>query len=386
MKREKTILITGGHLTPAMSIINELRRRGYDSFIWVGRRKTMKKDKNDSAEYNVIKNDLEIPFIDITTGKVIKFNSLKTLIESIINIIKIPIGFIQSIFLLIKTKPKIIISFGGYIAVPIVLAGWFLDIPSVTHEQTIIVGKANKFISKFSKKIFISWEESKKYFTENKVILTGNPVRKEVLISETNNYNLNMKLKTIYVTGGNQGSHIINQNIKSIIKKLLEKYNVIHQTGITTVTKDFEECDRIEKSLTGKTKGNYIVKGHVFGIEIGEIFNKADIIISRAGANTMTEIFALGKPAILIPISWSLNNEQFENAKKIEKIGLGKIIEEKDLKPKILKKYIDKAFKLIKKGKDFNEKSLKKTISKAKDMINLKASEIIANETIKMIE
>jgi len=382
----KKILITGGHLTPALAVIEEFKKYGYNNFLWIGRKKTMRKDVNLSAEFRVIQKDLNIPFKEIATGKIIKFWDVSSFFDFLFNIIKIPIGFVQSLFVLLRCRPKVIISFGGYLAVPVVIAGWLLRIPSVTHEQTVVVGKANKIISKLSRKIFVSWKESLKYFNKSKCKVTGNPVRKEIFNIETNNYKVNEGLKTIYITGGNQGAHVINEAVIKIIEPLLAKNNVIHQTGLTSVTNDFEKCDRLEKSLVGKTKGTYIVRGNIFGAEIGEVFGKADLVISRAGANISTELLALGKPAILIPIPWSLNNEQLMNAKVLEKIGLAEIIEEKDLTHEILQKSIEKAMKNIKDMKSFNGKSLKIAVKKAKEKVNLNAANIIVKEVLKMIQ
>jgi len=226
----KKILITGGHLTPALAVIEEFKKYGYNNFLWIGRKKTMRKDVNLSAEFRVIQKDLNIPFKEIATGKIIKFWDVSSFFDFLFNIIKIPIGFVQSLFVLLRCRPKVIISFGGYLAVPVVIAGWLLRIPSVTHEQTVVVGKANKIISKLSRKIFVSWKESLKYFNKSKCKVTGNPVRKEIFNIETNNYKVNEGLKTIYITGGNQGAHVINEAVIKIIETLLAKNNVIHQT------------------------------------------------------------------------------------------------------------------------------------------------------------
>jgi UDP-N-acetylglucosamine--N-acetylmuramyl-(pentapeptide) pyrophosphoryl-undecaprenol N-acetylglucosamine transferase len=371
-------------LTPAVAVIRELRKRGYENFLWCGRRKTMKGDVCDSAEYRLVHEDMKIEFRDITMGKIVRFSDLKTFLEFFENIIKIPIGFIQAFVTLLKYKPSAIISFGGYLAIPFVIIGKFFGIPSVTHEQTVVLGLANKIVSKFVDKILISWEEGEKYFPAKKTIITGNPVRKEVLNVTTDLFNLNEKPRTIYITGGNQGAHIINKNVESIIENLLKKYNVIHQTGTNTLTGDFERLDKLSKSLTGKTKGNYIVKGTIYGPEIGEIFQKADLLVSRSGANICLDILATGNLAILIPIPWSINNEQFKNAKVLEKIGIGKILEEKNLKPEKLEEFIEEGMKSLKKGKDFNGKSLKNTIKAAKARVRLDAAERIVDEVVRV--
>ncbi|MBN2015928.1 UDP-N-acetylglucosamine--N-acetylmuramyl-(pentapeptide) pyrophosphoryl-undecaprenol N-acetylglucosamine transferase [Candidatus Dojkabacteria bacterium] len=379
-------LITGGHLTPALAVIEELKSRGFTNFVWVGRKKTMEKDEEFSAEYNVVSTDLGIPFKNITTGKVIRFNNFSSFLDFVLNLIRIPFGFLQVLCILIKERPSAVISFGGYIAVPIVILSRVLQIPSVTHEQTVVVGLANRVISKFANKTLISWGESAKFFKKSRVKLTGNPVRKNVLNVATNSFFVNDKVKTIYITGGNQGAHIINISVFEIIEKLLKKYNVIHQTGLTTVTRDFEKADRFAKSLIGKTKGVYIVRGTIFGSEIGEVFSKADFIISRAGANIITELLALGKPCILIPIPWSINNEQLLNAKMVANVGLARIIEEKDLKPGILLESIESLMKNIARNKDVNNKSLKRTIKFAQEKVEPNAASLIVEEVLNLIK
>lgn len=383
-KNDMKFLLTGGHLTPGIAVIRELRNRGYENFLWCGRRKTMKNDVEDSAEFRVIHEDMKVNFKDVTMGKIVRFLDLKTFLEFIENIIKIPIGFIQAFLTLLKYKPSIIISFGGYLAIPFVVVGKIFKIPSVTHEQTVVLGLANKIVSKFASKILISWEESKSYFPSNKTILTGNPVRSEVLNVTTDIFKLNEKLKTIYVTGGNQGAHILNKNVELIIENLLKKYNVIHQTGTTSVTNDFERLDRLSKSFVGKTRGTYIVKGTIYGPEIGEIFEKADLLVSRSGANICLDILATGNLAILVPIPWSINNEQFKNAKVLEDIGVGKILEEKELSSEKIEEYVDEAMKCIKKGKDFRGKSLKKTLKEARVRVKPDAARKIVDEILKV--
>lgn len=385
LQKDKTkFLLTGGHITPAMAVIEELKRRGYRKFVFVGRRRTMQGDERDSAEFDIISHRFGIPFINLTTGKIVRFSNLTESFDFLVNTFKLPFGFIQSVLILIKQRPHVIISFGGFLALPIVISGRILGIPSLTHEQTTVTGMANKIVAKFAKKVLVSWEESLEYFDKSKVVLTGNPVRKEVFNTVTNSFVIIDKLPTIYVTGGNQGAHVMNETLTVIIEKLLEKYNVIHQTGLTTTTRDYEKCLSIEKSLTGKTKGVYIVKGTIYGPEIGEVFNKADLLLSRSGANIVTDILALGKLAILIPIPWSINNEQLENAKMLEKIGVGKIIEEKHLTPEVLLVAIEEAMKNLKKGKDFKGGSLKKACEKAKLLVKLDAAERIVDEVLKI--
>lgn len=379
------VFITGGHLTPALAVVEELQRKNIYHIIWIGRKKTMARDKNFSAEYMKVSEEMKIKFLDLRTGKIVRFTNVTTLVEFLVNLVKLPVGFFQSLYFFLKYKPQLIISFGGYVAVPVVVVAKMFGTPAITHEQTVVTGMANKVVSRFVNKICLSWAQSKKFFDNSKVVITGNPLRKEVLVASTDIFILNEKLKTIYVTGGNQGAHILNNIVEKIIEKLLTKYNVIHQTGVTSVTNDYERLSKLEHSFYKKTKGTYIVRGNIYGAEIGEIFKKANFIISRSGANTLTEILALGTLSILIPIPWSINDEQLKNAKMLEKIGLSKVIEEKDITPDTLLNAIEEGMICLRKNKSFTNKDLAATRAKAKSLIHFDAAEKIVSEAISLL-
>jgi UDP-N-acetylglucosamine--N-acetylmuramyl-(pentapeptide) pyrophosphoryl-undecaprenol N-acetylglucosamine transferase len=167
------IVITGGHHSSALPVIKELKERDPNITIyWFGHKYSMLKDTNTTLEYRQI-TQLNIPFYDIKAGKVYKTFNISRLL-------KVPYGFFQSFALLFKLKPDLILSFGGYLAAPTVFSGWLLRIPSITHEQTLVVGYANKFISKFARKILVSWESSAKFFPKHKVLFTGLPLRQEI--------------------------------------------------------------------------------------------------------------------------------------------------------------------------------------------------------------
>ena len=204
------IVITGGHHTSALPVIGELKKR--DSSIdihWFGHKHTLLGSKSETLEYREI-TSLDIPFYDLKAGKLYRtFNPIRLL--------RIPYGVFQAFFLLLKTKPDVILSFGGYLAAPVVLAGWFLGIPSLTHEQTVVTGYSNKFISRFVKKIMISWKESAKYFPKDKVMYTGLPLRKEIFDTSSDSFESENSFPTIYITAGKTGSHNINEATKEIL-------------------------------------------------------------------------------------------------------------------------------------------------------------------------
>lgn len=314
------IVICGGHHNSALVVAEELKRRGEEIF-WFGHRKTMIGDRKLSAEYlEVTKKG--IPFYEIKAGK------FQTRYKFWENLWRIPLGFGQSLFLLLKIKPDLIFSFGGYLALPVALTGSLLGIPVVTHEQTVVSGIGNRLIAKVARKIFITFPSSIQDFPRKKVVLTGLPLRPEIF--EKGKYLFKNKKRTIYVTGGKQGAHVINEAVFSILPWLLARFNLIHQCGSTSLFNDIDKAEELKKHL-GENKENYLVKEYFFIDEIGAVFNSADFVISRSGAHTIYELASLGKPAILIPLPWSNENEQEENAKMIVSLGLAKILPQKEL-------------------------------------------------------
>jgi len=336
------LVITGGHHTGALPVIKKLRESCPDAQIyWFGHRFSAQGDKNPTLEFHEI-TALNIPFYSIHAGKFYKTKNLKRLA-------KIPFGFFQCLFLLIKLKPNAILSFGGYIAVPTVLAGWVLGIPSVTHEQTVVAGWANRLISRVVKKVLISWKESAKYFPKGKTILVGLPLREEINQVKSNSFEVNKDLPTIYVTAGKTGSHVLNEVVGKCLTNLLDHCNVIHQCGDNSVFCDFAKLSEIKAAL-GKTNGRYFLQKFIFNNEIGEVYSKCDLVVSRSGANTTAELLTLKKKCVLIPIPWVSHNEQHENAKILVDAGLGIVLPEKNLSPDTLTAEIDKALRSGKTG------------------------------------
>ncbi len=161
----------GGHFAPALSVIEKLPK-DWDLLL-VGRKYSLEGDAALSLEYQTAER-MHIPFRMLTTGRIQR----KLTRHSLLSLLKTPIGMVQALSILRDFKPDVVLSFGGYVAVPLVLAAHFLRIPIIIHEQTFGAGLANKISSRFADKVCISWEESRKYFPNGKVVVTGNPVRK----------------------------------------------------------------------------------------------------------------------------------------------------------------------------------------------------------------
>lgn len=337
----KKIVITGGHLTPAIAVIEALKAEGNWEIYFFGRKYAMEADKTPSVESNIIPT-LDIPFFPLVVGRLQRHFTR----YGLPSLLKIPIGFFQAFFLLLKVRPSLILSFGGYVSVPTVLAGWLLRIPILTHEQTTVFGLASKINSFFADRIAVSFTSSLDHFLKKKVVFTGNPLRKEIfsplrpLDPEIERIVKKEKTPLIYVTGGNQGAHVINMAVAQVLEKLIKKFAIIHQSG----EGDYDDLLEVRKHLSPKQKKHYLVIKYIGSDEIGWVFQNSSLVVSRAGANTVTELAALGKPSILIPIPWSYKNEQMENARMLERCGFAKIIPQKKLSGETLKEAIEQVF------------------------------------------
>lgn len=338
------VVIVGGHLAPALSVLEALPKA--TQVLFVGRKYALEGDNALSLEYKTI-TSLNIPFIGLNTGRLQRRITKFTLFS----LLKLPLGIIKSFLILIKFKPDVVVGFGGYVSIPVVITAFLLKIPVVIHEQTMGVGLANRLIYRFAKKICISWNSSRKYFPKDKVVLTGNPIRKfpmslnsKLHISESI---FNNKLPTIYITGGSSGSHSINILIEEIIGELLIKYNIIHQSGDAHEYCDFDRLKQLRESLPEKLRTRYILEKFIDPSQVGDLLKSSSLIISRSGINTISELIYFEKPAILIPLPFSQGGEQMKNAEFLEKIGLGVVLLQSRLNGKKLLQAIRLMFRKI---------------------------------------
>jgi UDP-N-acetylglucosamine--N-acetylmuramyl-(pentapeptide) pyrophosphoryl-undecaprenol N-acetylglucosamine transferase len=333
------LVIVGGHLAPALAVIEFLPKD--TEIIFFGRKHALEGDKAYSLEYQKI-TALGIRFENLTTGRFQRKFTKHTLAS----LVKLPTGFFQSLTLLKKHNPDAVACFGGYLQVPIAYAAYFLKIPIITHEQTLKAGLANKTIAPIATKICISWPESAKYFPKDKTILTGLPLRKEFFLDNKNPpfikggqggfQNASHTGKTIYITGGSTGAHAINVLIEGCLEKLLEKFSIIHQTGSAKEFKDFERLEKTKQKLPEILKQKYTLTKFIDPKDVAKTMAASEIVISRSGMNTIAELVCLSKPAILIPLPYGQHNEQLENALFLQKMGLAKVLAQEETTPEIL--------------------------------------------------
>lgn len=332
------IVLTGGHAaTTAIAVIEEmLRRESKDrwSIYWVGVRGAVEGKNMQTLESEVLPK-MGVTFKPIIAGRLQRRFSLYT----IPSLFRIPFGFIHALILISKIKPKIILSFGGFAAFPMVVVGRILGVPVLIHEQTIAAGRANRASAVFARKILISRKDSESFFPKGKTILTGNPIMTQ--ISEIQPKKTLSDPPVIFVAGGSRGSQTINNVVGEILPKLLLSANVIHQTGPL----DFTKFSDLKEKMPLELAKRYSVYDRVDPMSIDNLYREADIVIARAGANTVGEIIATKRPAILIPIPWTYMDEQTKNAEFASLFGIAKVLKEANLNPETLMAAIKETLK-----------------------------------------
>ncbi len=316
------LLVTGGHVTPALAVIDRIKERKLPvNIVFVGRKYTNDQEKDvESFEYKEV-SARKIPFIHLSTGRLTRIASIRSLAQ----LLKLPQGFISAYHILKKEKPDAILSFGGYIALPIAIIAKFLGIKVYTHEQTFAPGLANKYIAQFADTIFLSFPESAIHFKGKDTVMSGNPIRRSVL-EQKGSIIKKKDRPVVYVTGGSLGAHAVNVMIEEILGELLERYYVIHQTGNVKEFNDFDRLSKLRSALPPSLQERYIIKPHVSDEEIGTIYHQSDVVVGRAGANTFFELVALQKPAVFIPLPWSAHNEQEHHAQIFKQNKTGEVV------------------------------------------------------------
>lgn len=362
------IIIIGGHLAPALAVIERLPQD--TKILYIGRKYALEGDKALSLEYQKI-TSLGINFASLSTGRLQRRFTRHTLAS----LLKLPIGFFQAFKILISYRPNIVVGFGGYVQIPVVLASYLLRIPIVLHEQTFKAGLANKIIAPFARVICISWSQSAKYFPKNKTILTGLPLRKQFFNKQNTTKKAGQKI--IYITGGSLGAHAINKLIEGTLIKLLEKFYVIHQTGGAKEYNDYSRLENIRQELPQGLKDRYKLFKFIDPENISEIMNSADLVVSRSGVNTVAELMHLEKPCLLIPLPHGQVSEQLKNGKELEDIGLARVLKQEELTPEILYSQITQFIAKLDSSRFYQDKVGIKTPKHEKNSINYDAAEKI---------
>ncbi|GAA0686170.1 UDP-N-acetylglucosamine-N-acetylmuramylpentapeptide N-acetylglucosamine transferase [Clostridium cadaveris] len=322
MSKYKIIMTGGGsagHVTPNLALVPTLRTLDYD-IKYIG--------SKDGIEKEII-NKEGIPYYEISSGKLRRYFDLKNFTDPF----KVIIGIKDAYSVLKKEKPNIVFSKGGFVTVPVVIAAKLRGIPIVCHESDMTPGLANRLTIPYTTKLCVTFPESLKHVKGGKGVLTGTPIRKELLKGSREKgrrfLNFDDMKPVMMVIGGSLGSKAINGTIRESLNEITNKYNVVHICGNGNL-------DESLKDVKGYKQFEFIRE------ELPDVMAVADIVVSRAGANSIFELLALKKPNLLIPLSRnSSRGDQILNAASFEKSGYSMVIQEEDLKKESLLKALD---------------------------------------------
>ncbi len=316
-----------------------------------------------------------ITFIRIPAGKIRRYTSIKNIIDIFITFI----GIFTAVITLFRIYPDIVVSKGGFGSVPTVLAARLFHIPIIIHESDSKPGRANLLASKFAKKIAISFDSAAKFFpkrVQKKIARTGTPIRKALTRIETEGalqyLNLEKDIPTLLILGGSQGSVKINETILSALPDLVSFLNVIHQTGRV----NFENMVALSKVVltNNPNASRYHPIGYLDQVSMQRSASIMDIVVSRAGANSIAEISLWRKPSILIPIPQEISHDQRSNAYAYAQTGAAVVLEEQNLVAHLLVAEIKRIVE--------NTEIAKRMSSAAKGFTDPGSAHILANEIL----
>ena len=309
-----TIVFTGGgtagHVTPNIELIRIFQQDGW-SIHYIGSEQGVEKD---------MMTRLSIPYHAVSTGKLRRYFSLQNCFDPF----KIVYGFWQAYHLLRQLKPEVVFSKGGFVAFPVVVGAWLHGIPVVAHESDMTPGLANRLSFPFLNKICVTFAVAKQAFKrQDKVVVTGTPIRQALFHGQKQSglalCGFTEDIPCILVVGGSQGAQALNACVRSSLEHLCASFQIIHLCG----------KGKVEPLLLGKPR--YYQFEYV-DQELPDLFAAAEMVISRAGANSLYEILALKKPHVLVPLSAQVSRgDQVHNARYFQKQGISTVIDESEL-------------------------------------------------------
>lgn len=329
---------TGGHLFPGIAVARELENQLEDSRVLfiVGRRKM---EMDILHRYGCEKRSIDVEGLK-GRGMIRGAGVLSGL----------PKGVFQSGRILREASPHVVLGVGGYAAGPVCLAARFLRIPTAIHEQNSYPGLTNRMLARMVDRVLISYEESREYFASTRISLTGNPVRQELLAGGKGTKERSERF-TILVLGGSQGAEAVNRSFVDALVRLRElglAPAVIHQTG-------HADHARVQESYR-----THALEGDVlpFIDDMAGTYGRAHVVVSRAGATTLSELTALGKASILVPYPYAANDHQDRNARALERTGGAIVMDQKDITGERLAETLEEMMKRPEKLTDMGRAAL----------------------------
>ncbi len=357
---------TGGHLFPFFPVIKEIKKLSPNAEIkYIGAI-----TKNNAQ----ILLQAGISAEKIFAGKLRRYFSLRNFSDLFI---LFPTGFLQSLWKLFWYMPEAVFSKGGYGSIPVVLAAFLYRIPVLLHDSDAVPGAANRFLSKFATFVALGFQDALDFFPKKKSVFSGNPVRREILEGSLDEarkiFNLQSDKPVLFIIGGSQGAQPINKAILRVLPRLLDGLEIIHQCG----ERNFEEVKKeAEDILTNSPNKEHYHLYPFIREEIKHAYKAATIVISRAGAGTLSEIAATGSVSIIVPLPHAASNHQRANANVFQRYKAALICEEENLTPHLLPQMI---FNLL------NDEELQEEISaNVKKLSSLDSASFLADVVIKL--
>lgn len=322
---------TGGHVLPALSVIEELERRGISvELLWIGSKSGV--EASEARAHG-------IPFRAVSTGKFRRYADFKTVTDAV----RVPIGVPQAWWILRRFKPDVIFSTGGYVSTPSVIGGTRIA-PVLSHEQTAVLGLATRLNARFVDVQALTFDSSLAYTKDTaKTVVTGNPVRASLKEGSRGRglqyFGFRSDLPVLFVTGGARGSSPLNERIEAILDDLLAQIQILHQTGAKTDNPDYDRLSARQAHFPAGVRERYFVIERIRD-EMADVYAMADLMLARSGAGTVAEIAYLGKTAILIPLPGAGGNEQHRNAEALSSIDGAVVLDQTDASPFRLRQLI----------------------------------------------
>ncbi len=314
---------TGGHTQPAIAVLRALRQRVPVDAVWIGSASGFERHAATAAG---------VRFCAVATGKLRRYPSIHTFVDAI----RVPLGILQAYRYVRTFRPNVVFGTGGYVSVPTVVAAAWAHCPIVIHEQTATAGLATRVNARFADVIALSYSASEHALGRPRghVVVTGNPVRPELLDGTAarayRSFGLRPDLPLIYVTGGASGAHAINLVIERALPELLQRTQVVHQCGPEAMNGDYPRLLARKQSLPAELAERYVVREFLTE-ELPDVYAAAWLIVGRAGASTVAELAALGKPSILIPLPGASGDEQTLNARVLAEAGAALLLPQREL-------------------------------------------------------
>ncbi len=354
---------SGGHVFPVIAIIREIKKLIPEAdLLYVG-------PHDEWVGLYLSQEDIRSKYI--LSGKIRRYLGLKEIVLNIRDLFQLVIGFFQSFKIIWKESPELIFSKGGFGSIPVVLTAKILKIPVFMHESDASPGVSNRITAKFALKIFVSFENTE-YLEPEKMIVVGNPVRREITggSKETAKkmFNLTGKKYVLLILGGSQGAQRINDMLLLIFQDLLKDFEIIHQTG----SKNFEAVKKESKVVIPKDlQAFYHPYPFLKETELKQAYAIADLVVGRAGSGTIFNNAINSKPSILIPLPESAQNHQSKNAFKYSQSGACIVIEEANLTPQFFMERVNFLFsrpkdleKMSRAAKEFSKPTAARKIAK----------------------